>query len=372
MSTNIAAQAASPEAEDGVTLTFSALLQYTVPTLTAAGKKSTKRESKSKEFRFKANNDNFVKFLEAFLTAHDESKYRVSARKPFRFKWCCPPRKAKTAALDVEKVEEYQGMLEFLEANECSEKVVIITVDMDNVKKRCTVRASGPDSDDGSGDENEEASDISPLSGLDQRLARWRIKIEKKYSDDSGGFTYIHADGTVQNLTPPAILAWSAALDEGLVTLDYPLNVTSLDPKACKAVLDPRRQQPKPQSGSSDLGHFATIMSSMQTLFSSLTPAPIPLITPLTPTRRAASNEIPSSPPVLSPSHLPRFLRYAQEKVGVQSALSFESQLRNEGMGPDILHEIDNATLMALGISLGDVVRLKKHSLKWWNGPDAK
>jgi hypothetical protein len=78
------------------------------------------------------------------------------------------------------------------------------------------------------------------------------------------------------------------------------------------------------------------------------------------------------APLVPSPSDIPRFLKHASTTLGVRNALDFESPLRRKGFGPDILPEITDSALVALGISEGDVLRLKNGSRKWWNGPDAK
>ncbi|KIK78109.1 hypothetical protein PAXRUDRAFT_164866, partial [Paxillus rubicundulus Ve08.2h10] len=41
-------------------------------------------------------------------------------------------------------------------------------------------------------------------------------------------------------------------------------------------------------------------------------------------------------------------------------------------IGPDILLDISDQTLQDIGMSMGDIIRLKKGSATWWNGPDAK
>ena len=58
--------------------------------------------------------------------------------------------------------------------------------------------------------------------------------------------------------------------------------------------------------------------------------------------------------------------------MGVQHASTFESALRIQGIGPDILPEVNNKILSKLGISAGDILRLKKGSMTWWNGLDVK
>jgi hypothetical protein len=65
-------------------------------------------------------------------------------------------------------------------------------------------------------------------------------------------------------------------------------------------------------------------------------------------------------------------LKHASTTLRVQNALDFESPLCHKGFGPDILPDIADSALVALGISEGDVLHLKNGSHRWWNGPDAK
>jgi hypothetical protein len=78
------------------------------------------------------------------------------------------------------------------------------------------------------------------------------------------------------------------------------------------------------------------------------------------------------SPLVPTPSKLSRFLQYAEDNLGVNYATSYESSLRSIGAGPDILSEINNQELSRIGLTPGDIIRLKKGSVIWWNGPLAK
>ena len=63
---------------------------------------------------------------------------------------------------------------------------------------------------------------------------------------------------------------------------------------------------------------------------------------------------------------------YASTNLGVQHASEFESPLGHKGFGPDILSQIPDASLTALGLSDGDALHLKNGSQKWWNGPNVK
>ncbi|KAF8546997.1 hypothetical protein OG21DRAFT_1370570, partial [Imleria badia] len=78
------------------------------------------------------------------------------------------------------------------------------------------------------------------------------------------------------------------------------------------------------------------------------------------------------SPPILSPSQLSRFLKHAETDLHVQDATVYEWKLAAQHIGPDILSEIDDKTLLGIGIPTGDIIRLKKGCTVWWNGPDAK
>ena len=79
-----------------------------------------------------------------------------------------------------------------------------------------------------------------------------------------------------------------------------------------------------------------------------------------------------SSPPIPSPTQLVWYLKYAETSLGVRHALSYKSALELHGIGPDILPNVDDKLLSDLGISAGDSIRLKKGSIAWWNGADAK
>jgi hypothetical protein len=111
----------------------------------------------------------------------------------------------------------------------------------------------------------------------------------------------------------------------------------------------------------SDLAHVASIV---QGLVAMVQPAPHPA--PSTPNNKSNAPSAPS-PPRNTPSKLSRFLEYAEESLGVHGATAYEETFRNRGYGPDILHLVDGTTLQGIGLSEGDVIRLKQNSLHWWN-----
>lgn len=126
------------------------------------------------------------------------------------------------------------------------------------------------------------------------------------------------------------------------------------------------------------LAHVSHILSTVATILGKAGPAEAPTL-PLTPSRTVnrapalpAENSLMVSPPANTPSKLKRYLKYAEKKLGVTNATDFEFILSSKGYGPDILHCVKEESLVTLGISPGDVIRLQDNALKWWNGPDAK
>ena len=98
---------------------------------------------------------------------------------------------------------------------------------------------------------------------------------------------------------------------------------------------------------------------------------------PATPLNAAAQSSstlsmVSTSPAKYSPSKLPTFLQYAEDKLGVKGATWYKYTLANSGFGPDILPFVDNADIIACGIPAGDVIRLKRGASDWWNSPEAK
>jgi hypothetical protein len=98
---------------------------------------------------------------------------------------------------------------------------------------------------------------------------------------------------------------------------------------------------------------------------------------PATPLNAAAqsgqsSSILSTSPEKYSPSKLPAFLQYAENRLGVKNATQYEYSLANSGFGPDILPHVDNAEIIACGISAGDAIRLKRGASDWWSSPEAK
>lgn len=104
------------------------------------------------------------------------------------------------------------------------------------------------------------------------------------------------------------------------------------------------------------------------------------LLSTASPSHPTATNA-PAPPPAMptrtpaetpTPSHLTRFLHYAETHLGVRDATTYKRDLELHGIGPDVFADIDDKTLAGIGISTGDVIRLKKGSLIWWNSPEGK
>jgi hypothetical protein len=160
-------------------------------------------------------------------------------------------------------------------------------------------------------------------------------------------------------------------------TLNTPPNTQAFNPENCGVSLAapgtrpiqpaiPSTPAPPPMS---ELCHLSTLVTA---IFSAVNPA---LVTPsCTPAIPAVPKQIEDqqAPLIPSPSDIPRFLKHASTVLGVCHTLKFELPLCHKGYGPDILPDVDDSALMALGISAGDILRLKNGSQKWWNGPDAK
>lgn len=186
-------------------------------------------------------------------------------------------------------------------------------------------------------------------------------------------------------------------LEEGHVTLSTPPNIDSFNLANKAPILHSLRKTstqlplpspatvapaPAPSIGINFLTSVLLIQTLAQSGFLSLaagnaTPpnamqAPSQA-TPYTPTQQKSHEDGPSLPqPIPSSSYLTYYLRYAEEHLGIHHVLVYKTSLELNGIGPDILPDVDDKFLSNLGISAGDVIHLKKGSTAWWNGPDTK
>jgi hypothetical protein len=84
------------------------------------------------------------------------------------------------------------------------------------------------------------------------------------------------------------------------------------------------------------------------------------------------ATELSTSPPLPLPSQISHFLQYAESKLGVRNASMYEQDLNFHDIGPDILSEIEDKTLAGIGITTGDIIRLKRGSFVWWEWPQSE
>jgi hypothetical protein len=118
-------------------------------------------------------------------------------------------------------------------------------------------------------------------------------------------------------------------------------------------------------SHASDLAHVASIVQGLVAIVQ----PPGSRMVPSTPEHKPAegASELALPSPHNTPSKLSRFLKYAETCLGVQDATGYEETFRVHGYGPDILHLVDDTALHRIGLSEGDIIRLKQNALRWWN-----
>jgi len=127
----------------------------------------------------------------------------------------------------------------------------------------------------------------------------------------------------------------------------------------------------QPSTPGSDLAIFASLFSDIRGLIQGpLTTTSIP-VTPSS-TCTAPSTTSRHSPAHPTPSQLKRFLHHCEDDLGILNVMQYESPLRRKSYGPDILHKVDDKALEDIGISAGNVIRLKDAAIPWYNGPSAK
>ena len=217
-------------------------------------------------------------------------------------------------------------------------------------------------------------------------MGQWCLKLQQKYRNEHDeGLTYVRPLGALP-LTPAMITDWARTLEAGQATLSIPPNIESFNLTNKASVLSHGKRasaltapSPSPAIDVNSLISVLLIQTLAQLgLLSSNSgiSAGMPHVlapSPQTPTRQKKhSSEATLSPPIPSPSHLIRYLKHAKTHLGVNNALLYRSSLENNGIGPDILPDVKDKFLTDLGILPGDVIRLKKGSTVWWNGPDVK
>lgn len=357
------------------------------------GKATSKEEksTKTKELLFALSTSNYIEFLQAVLSKHGLNNYEVTEKKHYPLKYVPPKAKGQRAsdAIDVDNIIDYREMVNKLLEDKPS--VVKVFVDMRHVEKlpRGSKSRNSEDDSEVTSDSNVGTPSRAKKADLDNRLARWRLKLLKAYKNEyDEGLTYIGPLGPIP-LTPAMVRDWCLALEDGQATIAIPPNIESFNAANKAPALHPARKAAAQPAAPQPAAPAAADISSLTSvillrtlaqldsgLLNSSTPpfASVPSTsspsTPQTPTQQRG--DVPSSPPIPSPTQLARYLEYAETNLGVRYASSYKAALELHGIGPDILPDVDDKLLADLGISAGDVIRLKKGSTAWWNGPDVK
>ncbi|KAG1850455.1 hypothetical protein F4604DRAFT_1959350 [Suillus subluteus] len=335
---------------------------YTKTTTESNGKAKAKevKSTKVKELVFQISEHNHVEFLTTILAKHDKSHHRVTERKKYSFKYYLGNSRGRAEAMDVDNEADYAEMAKKLISEE--PRKVKVFIDMKNVEKlpvstRNETMGDTASQDSGASDDDEIAV-VDNATELDHEIAHFRRLIIKKWGNEyDNSVTYIHQSGMEIPCTPAMIKDWAHGMYEirtikydGDATTMVPPNIPSFDPTKHEAPLHPMRRS------------MAAAATPTATSATPLTPLPV---------RTATSLPI-TSPVAPTPSTLTHFLKYAKDHLGVAFAPTYEPSLRGIGAGPDILADMADQDLARAGLSAGDIIRLKKGSVIWWNGPLAK
>ncbi|KIK35732.1 hypothetical protein CY34DRAFT_16840 [Suillus luteus UH-Slu-Lm8-n1] len=374
----------SPETP-GFTATFIIYLDtYTKTTTENNGKAKTKevKSTKVKELVFQVSESNHIEFLTTILMKHDKSHYRITERKKYTFKYLLGNSLVvyrRAEAMDVDNQADYAEMAKKLISEE-PQKVKIF-VDMKNVEK---LPASAQNetvgdiaSQDGSGaSDDDEIAVVDGATELDREIARFRRLIIKKWGNEyDNSVTYIHQSGMEIPCTPAMIKDWARAMYDGEATTTVPPNIPSFDPTKREPALHPMRHfATAPAATPAATPVSTTDISSLTSMLLLRTVRDLTReATPLTPVPVRTMTSLPVTSPVApTPSTLTRFLKYAEDHLGVAFASTYEASLHGIGAGPDILVDMADQDLAQVGLSAGDIIRLKKGSVTWWNGPLTK
>ncbi|KAI6016777.1 hypothetical protein PISMIDRAFT_18143 [Pisolithus microcarpus 441] len=373
----------SPELEKQFSFAV-ALTVYSNLKKKTKGKASAAKEVKSvktKELLFPLRDNNYLGFLQSLLEKHGQDQYIVSDRRWYPFKFVPPKAKGQCAtdAMDVDNKADYQEMVGKIHG--ANPSVTKIFIDMKHIEKLPSNESSN-EASEASGDDDDLKTPTHGAADLDTCLARWCIKLQRLHKNEHDeGFTYIGPMGPLA-LTLAMILDWCWALEEGQATLHTPPNIESFNVANKATHLHPtcKAQAPaQPPTTPVDLNALTSVLLLQTLTKSSVLSSPTPstphlgsIPPPVTPTRVVQGAAENPSPPVPSPTQLSHFLCHAETNLGVHNATQFEESLELQGIGPDILAEVDNKVLTDAGISISNIIRLKRGCMAWWNSADAK
>ncbi|GLB45367.1 hypothetical protein LshimejAT787_2200300 [Lyophyllum shimeji] len=378
----------TPDPESLFSFKVTSQFTFTVAAPTKAGSKAKpkdKKDVKSKEFvhAFRATEDAYITLLNTILSKHGQDKLKATARKQFGIKVLCAPQRAKGDAIDIDDFEEYKDLCKTVRTKKPSKITIFVNLaDVRKMLKKSSAESDGSD-DEGSAAETDDDKDRNGLTEYERQIARTRRLLEKKHQNDhDSGYTYVTPAGSLP-LTPAMMKEWARSIYDGESTITQPPNNSMFDLTKRQAILNPLRLQaasPAPQPAAvspiGSLSELSTFMTAVSQLVGAGASPRVTTADPSTPARshvcEAFNMASPSSPPNPTPNKLVRFLKHAEDKLGVQMASLYEYSLRLHRYGPDILHLVDDKCLIDLGIPAGDVLRLKRGCIKWWGSADAK
>ncbi|KAI5980479.1 hypothetical protein EDC04DRAFT_2917958 [Pisolithus marmoratus] len=348
------------------------------------GKASAAKEVKSvktKELLFPLRDSNYLRFLQSLLEKHRQDQYMVSDRRQYPFKFMPPKAKGQhvSDAMDVDNKADYQDMVRKIHG--ANPSITKIFIDMKHIEKLPSNKSSNEVSK-ASGDDDNLKTPTLGAADLDTQLAQWHIKLQclhKNKHDE--GFTYIGPMGPLM-LTPAMILDWCQALEEGQVTLHTPPNIKSFNMANKATHLHPtcKAQAPaQPPMTQVDLNALTSVLLLQTLTKSSVLSSPAPstphlssILSPVMPTQAVQGAAENPSPLVPLWSQLSCFLCHTKTNLSIHNTTQFERSLELQGIGPDILTEVDDKVLTDTGISISNIICLKHGCMAWWNSADAK
>ncbi|KAE9384239.1 hypothetical protein BT96DRAFT_1008279 [Gymnopus androsaceus JB14] len=355
------------EAEISLSLTtYTLTMSKAKKPVTTLKKDTGPPKTKSIQFSFKADEDNYIILMNTLLaTMGLDTLYKATDKKSFCMKIAAPLKK-KTKACDVETLPEYIVQVEKIIENETSKPIVVL-IDGKDISETCLKGKKATPL--------VKVQDDGQMNTMDKELAHIRILLEKEHGNDYNmSYTGLNpATAKKVPLSPAAMDEWVRAICSGLADKNPPSDPDSphfgvanhqsaIQPFApCPSTYSchhPSMPATTTTDGKSDLAHLATIMSMIggrsASPLSSKLPAP------------------PSSPVKNTPMKLCCFLEYAETDVGIKDANLHYYALDMQGYGPDILDCVENKELVDLGIKAGDVIHLKQAAPVWFGSSNAK
>ncbi|KAI6044130.1 hypothetical protein EDC04DRAFT_2599716 [Pisolithus marmoratus] len=306
-----------------------ALTVYSRLKKTMKGKASALKEVKSikmKELLFSLRDDNYLMFLQSVLEKHGQDQYKVLCHSQ-----CI------NDAMDVDNEADYKEMVRKLHHNKSG--TIKILVNMKQVERLPLSESGDKTSGPSDGDDNPKSSSHS-AADLDTHLAQWQIKLQQLHKNEqnkgfihdlglvscSGAFHSLSEDGEAMLCSPPNLESFNMA---NKVTYLHPM---------CK--VQALAQPPPPTMPPLDINALTSVLLLQMLTKSGLLPS-----------------SVPTTPSV---------------NLGVCNATKYEVDLDLQGIGPDILAEVNDKVLSDAGISVSNIIHLKRGCVVWQNSSDAK